>query len=145
MKAGPASWLRRLWQYAFPRFLVVGILNTAFGYGVYAAGILLGLPRPPALLIATVLGVLFNFRTTGWIVFGSRDNRLLARFILVYAAMYMFNLGLLELLCRRIGFGSLVGQALSLPIVVVLTFLALKTLVFRAPKPPARCRCHTKE
>ena len=28
---------------AFLRFLAVGVLNTAFGYGVYAAGVLAGL------------------------------------------------------------------------------------------------------
>ena len=31
---------------AFLRFLAVGVLNTCFGYGVYAAGVLAGLPAP---------------------------------------------------------------------------------------------------
>ncbi|MBU0640350.1 MAG: GtrA family protein [Planctomycetes bacterium] len=107
------------------------MLNTAFGYGVYAVFILLELPRPAALAIATVMGVLFNFKTTGRIVFGSRDNRLLLRFVLVYAVMYGLNTGLLELLCRKVGLGSLVGQAIVLPVVVMVTFLAMKTFVFR--------------
>lgn len=125
------QWLCSLWDHVFLRFVAVGMLNTAFGYGVYAVFILLELPRPAALAIATVMGVLFNFKTTGRIVFGSRDNRLLLRFVLVYAVMYGLNTGLLELLCRKVGLGSLVGQAIVLPVVVMVTFLAMKTFVFR--------------
>ena len=38
---------------AFLRFLAVGVLNTAFGYGVYAAGVLAGLPAQAALALAS--------------------------------------------------------------------------------------------
>ena len=126
----PIDRLRALWGSTFLRFLVVGALNTAFGYSVYAALILLGLERFAAVLIGTVLGVLFNFKTTGRIVFRSHDNRLLLRFVLVYVVQYAFNVGLLELLCRGAGFGSLVGQAISLPLVVVLTYELNRRFVF---------------
>ena len=38
------------------RFLATGALNTAFGYGLYALFVALGMPYLPALATATVLG-----------------------------------------------------------------------------------------
>jgi putative flippase GtrA len=122
--------IRSAWRRSFIRFLFVGALNTAFGYGVYAAGILLGLRPAVALLVAFLLGVVFNFRTTGAIVFRSHDLRRILRFVLVYVPVYFVNLGFLELL-RRAGLGPLVAQAICIPPVVVATYIAMKTLVFR--------------
>ncbi len=120
----------QLWRQPFVRFLFVGGLNTAFGYGVYGVLWLLGVPVELALLIAFVLGVLFNFRTTGVVVFGSRSVRRLRRFVLVYVPLYVVNVLLLRWLCAA-GLGALVAQALCLPPVTVATYLGLKFLVFR--------------
>lgn len=76
----------------FVVFLLVGVLNTAFGYGCFALLVYAGLHYGVAALISTVLGVLFNFRTIGRLVFRSRDNRLLGRFVGVYVVVYAINL-----------------------------------------------------
>jgi putative flippase GtrA len=122
--------VRSLWRHPFVRFLFVGALNTAFGWGCYAILILLGLPRPPALLLATAVGGLWNYQTTGRIVFAGAPARLLPRFIAVYVGVYLFNLALLELACRGLGTGSLVGQLLALPPTVVASYFALRAWVF---------------
>jgi putative flippase GtrA len=118
-----------LWTFA--RFIVVGLFNTAFGYAVFALLIQIGVPRPGALLFATVLGVLFNFHTTGIAVFRQHDYRLLTRFFAVYAFVYLVNLGLLEGFCRLLQFGPLVAQALSIPFNVVLSFALMRRFVFK--------------
>src|SRR4051812_1092370 len=82
----------------FVRFLLVGMVNTAFGYGVFAVLLLAGLPSALALLLATVIGVVFNFFTTGRMVFESNDRRRLPRFVLAYVVTYSANLALLKLL-----------------------------------------------
>jgi putative flippase GtrA len=76
----------------FVRFLLVGGLNTAFGYTVFAICILIGTPYPLAALISTVLGVLFNFKSYGTLVFASHDNRLIFRFFGVYGICYVVGL-----------------------------------------------------
>ena len=43
-------------------------------------------------MISTVLGVLFNFKSYGTLVFGSHDNRLILRFVLVYGVCYLVGL-----------------------------------------------------
>jgi putative flippase GtrA len=114
----------------FARFLAVGLLNTAFGYGVFAAGVLAGLAPAWALLPATVLGIGFNFLTTGRLVFASRDTTRLPRFVLCYAAVYGFNALALEALAD-LGLSPLASQLVLLPPVVVATFAIMRLLVFR--------------
>lgn len=79
------------------RFIAVGVINTLFGYSIYALLIYLGLNYMVAVLFATVVGVLFNFKTIGRYVFKSSDNNLLIKFILVYTVVYGVNIGLIRL------------------------------------------------
>ena len=76
----------------FIAFLFVGLLNTLFSYAVFASLIYGRLHYSLAVLISTVLGVLFNFKTTGKLVFKSDDNALLFRFVAVYVVIYLFNI-----------------------------------------------------
>ena len=111
-------------------FLVVGGLNTAFGYGIYAALIYMGLHYALAVLLATVLGVLFNFKTTGTIVFASQDNSLIVKFFGVYAILFVFNAVFIHIL-RNFSFNDYVAGAITIPFAAVLSFILNKKLVFR--------------
>ena len=113
----------------FIRFLLVGVLNTLFGYGCFALLLHFSLHYTVAMLLATVLGVLFNFKSTGALVFGSRDNRLIFRFIASYVVVYFINVfGIM--LFARVGLSPLMGGALMLPPMAVLAFLLNKKFVF---------------
>ena len=112
------------------RFLAVGIGNTLFGYALFALLVTAGLDSALALLGATVAGVMFNFFTTGRLVFASRDHRLLPRFVLAYGASYLFNLLLLKGL-EAIGVATLVAQLACLPPTVIVSYLLLNRFVFR--------------
>lgn len=113
------------------KFLLVGIMNTAFGYGLFALFIYLGLYYPLAVLFSTILGVLFNFKTIGKLVFGSSDNGLIFRFILVYIITYLLNIYFLWLF-KKFGFENMYinGFVLLIPLAVV-SFLLNKFFVFR--------------
>lgn len=81
---------------SFIKFLFVGLLNAAFGYSVFAAFIWTGMHYAIASLLATVLGVLFNFKTVGALVFRNRKNSLLVRFAGVYVVTFCLNVLLLK-------------------------------------------------
>jgi len=117
----------------FSRFLAVGVLNTVFGYTLYALLLYAGLHYSAALLLATVAGVLFNFRSTGRLVFKSRDDSLLWRFMAVYLASYLLNIGCLRLL-HVAGVGPYLAQGLLLPPMTVLTFALNRAFVFRSDR-----------
>jgi len=122
----PEASLRR-----FVIFLAVGVLNTAFGYGCFALLLALHLHYSLAALFSTVLGVLFNFRTIGRIVFRNGSNRLLIRFVAVYLVGYGFNLLGLKLLMLA-GVSPYWGGALLLLPSAVLSFFLLKKFVYRS-------------
>ncbi|WP_298082782.1 GtrA family protein [uncultured Campylobacter sp.] len=109
----------------------MGILNTIFGYSLFALFIYLGLYYPLAVLLSTILGVLFNFKTIGRLVFNSSDNGSIFRFILVYAIIYLLNIFFLWLL-KKLGSENMYinGFALLIPLAAV-SFLLNKFFVFR--------------
>lgn len=114
----------------FISFLMVGVLNTAVGYALYAFFILLGFNYIFAPLCSTVLGVLFNFQTIGRIVFCSHDNRLIGRFLGVYALVYLFNvLGLKGFSSAGVENLYIAGAILTFPL-ALLSFILNKIFVF---------------
>lgn len=114
----------------FFRFLTVGALNALFGYLCYALLIFVGLHYSLAALLSTVAGVLFNFCTTGRIVFGNRDISLLWRFAGVYAVIYGVNVIVLKT-CKALAVDLYLAGALLIPPMAVLAFLLNRKFVFR--------------
>ena len=76
----------------FIKYIMVGIINTVFGYSVYSLLIFIDLHYSVASLLATLVGVLFNFKTIGSIVFKANDNSLIIKFIAVYSFTYFVDL-----------------------------------------------------
>jgi len=122
--------LKRLWSNQLLRFLIVGFGNTVFGYSLYLAGLAIGVPYQLDLIVATILNVIFNFFTTGRIVFRNRSNSKIVGFFAVYGFTLLINLVLLTWLVNA-GVSKIFGQAALLPLVVVVSFLLNKYLVFR--------------
>ena len=114
----------------FARFLVVGIINTAFGYSVFAALYLVsgGMHRM-AITVATVIGVAFNYFTTGRLVFANRGLAALGPFVLGYAAVLALNIIAVDLLVDA-QFSALVAQLVCLPFIVLCSYLINDRLVF---------------
>jgi putative flippase GtrA len=112
----------------FVRFLVVGVLNTAFGYGLFALFTWFGLAYP----LATILGVLFTFQTTGRMVFSNSRGSLLWRFAAVYGIIYLLNVAAVALLLRA-GINVYLANALAIPPLVVCSFILQRLFVFNKP------------
>lgn len=112
------------------KFLFVGALNTAFGYSVYALFVTLHASHNIALTIQYILGVLWNFKTTGVIVFKNHDNSRIVRFFMSYVVTYSINLVCLNILIH-LGAGKYVSQAIMVLPMAVLSFIIFKTFVFK--------------
>jgi putative flippase GtrA len=112
------------------KFIAVGVVNTIFGYALYAFFIFLGLHYMLAVLLATIAGVLFNFKTIGHYVFDSKDSKLLLKFIMVYTVVYGMNIGLIRLFTLwNIDFYT-AGFLAVVPCAVI-SFILNKRFVFR--------------
>lgn len=113
----------------FIRFICVGCLNTGFGLGVYCLCIFCGIPYYYATLISNVLGVLFNFKTTGVLVFKNNDNRLLFKFIMCYVMVYVANTIFVKCFLL-LGLNSYYSGIVSTPISAICSYLLLKRIVY---------------
>lgn len=123
------TYINKLLHHKLIRFFLVSGINTAFGYGLFALLIFAGLPYPVALLIGTIAGILFNFKTTGVLVFKNSNNVLIFRFFGVYGITYLCNLGGLALF-KYIGVNLYWGGAILLIPVGLLAYVLNKTFVF---------------
>jgi putative flippase GtrA len=114
----------------FVRFLIVGAGNALFGYAVFSTTVLAGLNPTPALIITYIIGVIFNFFTTGRFVFGGARASAFLRFVVAYVVIYLFNVVLFKLIAIT-GTGALVDQAICIPLVAAFSFVLFKFHVFR--------------
>lgn len=82
----------------FIRFLFVGAINTLFSLTLYWIMVFFGVHYSLAVFISNMLGILFNYKTTGKLVFESDSNRLIFKFFTVYLFTYVLSIASLKLL-----------------------------------------------
>jgi putative flippase GtrA len=115
--------LTRLWRY-----YQAGILNTLFGYGIYALLIKAGLWMYAAQLVAQVLGVAFNYFSYSRHVFhDSQASKL--RFVMSYGLNYLLALASLAAAAQLIHSPYVAGLA-AITFVSLVNYLILKHFVF---------------
>ena len=113
------------------KFLFVGIINTIVGYSLFAFFIFLNMHYSLAVLCSTILGVLFNFKTIGKLVFDSHDNRLIFRFVAVYIIIYGLNISFLWLFKYFVFANMYINGVVLLAPLAVVSFVLNKKFVFR--------------
>jgi len=113
------------------RFVLVGGMNTAFSYLVYAACIFLGAGYLLASAVSMAGGILFSYRTTRRLVFGG-DGSLL-RFTACYLAIYCVTVAQLHLL-DSLGIDPYLSGLIAAPVSALASFTLLRLLVFRHPR-----------
>ena len=121
-------------DWKFIKFLFVGALNTLFGYGAFALLIFCGLYYPLANFFSIIMGIIFNFFTTGYLVFANSDIRLLKKFCVVYALNWLLNTFIMWI-CEQSGYTNfyVIGAILLLPM-AMLSFTLMKYFVFTRRK-----------
>ncbi|MGF6313334.1 putative flippase GtrA [Bradyrhizobium sp. i1.8.4] len=117
----------------FVKFVLVGVANTALGYAQFALFYLLLGSHQLAITLATACGVMFNFHSTGRLVFRSR--RLSTSCPLWLATR---RSGSLISCCwtslTALAISPLAGQILALPLLVPLSYAINRYLVFGRPR-----------
>jgi len=112
------------------RFFLVGMLNTAFGYSLFSVLIFLELHYSFAVFISTVISVLFNFKTTGKLVFKNSNNKLLFKFIGTYVFIYFLNVIFLRIFEIQNINMYIAGAVLILPMALI-SYIINKRFVFQ--------------
>lgn len=111
-------------------FIIVGIINTLFGYAIYAFFITLGFNYVLSVVFSTILGVLFNFKTIGKYVFQSHDNGLIVKFFGVYTIVFFVNISIIKLF-KVYGYNDYIAGLIALVPTASLSFILNKYYVFK--------------
>jgi putative flippase GtrA len=112
----------------FLRFLAVGVMNTAVGYGLYAVLVLAGLGPQAALTLAFAIGVLWNFGTHARLVFGIEGYGRLPAYAAAYIAIYAVNaVGLSRAVAA--GVHPLVAQLVLALLMAALSFVLISVVL----------------
>jgi len=115
---------KRLWRY-----YQAGLVNTLFGYGLYALFVWAGVNMYVAQITAHVLGMTFNYFTYSRFAFAGHD-RSKGRFIASYILNYVLGLIALAAAAQAIRSPYLAGLV-SVVFVSIVNYFILKRLVFR--------------
>jgi putative flippase GtrA len=122
--------LREFRPNIFLRFLVVGIVNTCFGIGVYWLLLYAGFYYQWASLLSLLLGIIFSFNSHRAAVFRT-EGRFFC-YVLIWAFIYFINIEIISILREYIG-DYIAGIVLA-PINATLSFLLMKRFVFQSKK-----------
>lgn len=125
------EYVKKIWAIRFFRFLFVGGINTLFGYLVYSILILIGLHFALASFLSTLVGIIFNFFTTGNIVFKNKNPRLIFRFFGVYGITYLINVGCLKVF-EILNVNMIVAGAILLLPIAIISYFLNRALVFKS-------------
>ena len=114
---------RRLWRY-----YQAGVVNTLFGYGLFALFVRVGLNMYVAQICAHLLGMAFNYFSYSRHVFHDAEASKV-RFVLSYVFNYV--IGLASLAAASLIFHSpYVAGIVSIVFVSLVNFFVLNNLVF---------------
>jgi putative flippase GtrA len=116
------------------RFLFVGGLNTAVGYGFYALFIFIGLDPYLATTLSTILGVINSYFWNKYFTFRQPKKSLaeVMRFALVYGISYGANLGLVYIFIDMLGMNSYVSGAVCLFVTTIVSYVGHNFFSFKS-------------
>jgi putative flippase GtrA len=117
------------------RYGIVGLIINIFGYMLYLMVTWLGIDPKMSITILYPLAILYGYfahkRVSFSRVQGIQKISRLIRYIIVYCCGYTVNLGLLYVLHDLLGYPHQWIQIISIFVVAVFLFFALKLFVFK--------------
>jgi putative flippase GtrA len=129
--------IRHLLSIQIVRFGLIGVVNTAFGYGLFIAlQLTLGTVTHylVVLVVSTVIAIVQAYILQRWLVFRHKGNWWagLARFTTVYFGAFLFNLAALPLLVEIAHLPVIPAQGIAIAVQALGTYTAHKLFTFRS-------------
>lgn len=117
------------------RYLIIGVLNTMIGYGVFYLGLHLGIVHQLALLASYVIGGIHSYCWNRFWTFRATGSHLDHGFRFMVMTLFLLGLNavMLELLVR-FGFSPKLAQLGCLAVTTVVGFLGHRAWSFRPTK-----------
>lgn len=125
--------LRLLFDRREVRFLIVGAINTAVGYGAYAFFLSIDLNYLIAVTLSTIVGVANSYVWNRYFTFNSRGKAIseLARFSLVYLVSYCISMIFLYLVVGVFGLNAYIAGGVNLILTTLISWFGHKNFSFK--------------
>lgn len=125
----------RLFDRAFLRFLLVGVSNTAVGYGcILVAMAVFGLDVAAANAAGYAVGIVWSFALNRrWTFRDAGGWGSFLRFLLVTAVAYGLNLLVVLVFADGLGAPPWLAQLAGIPPYTLCSFVGMRLFAFRAP------------
>lgn len=125
--------MAKLLKHEAVRFLIVGGLNTALMYLLYLGLIWSGFSYPVALMMDYLVGIPFSYLLQRYWTFVPKGRLELSffKYVMTYIGVFLGNIILLVVLVESGMLGPIIGQFVSLSLVIALSYLVQKLWVFR--------------
>lgn len=112
------------------RYIVAGIVNTIFGYSMFALFVFLKFHYSLAVLMSTIFGIIFNFVNFGSFVFKSKPWNKLHKFVLVYFFLYLLNIFGLYVFVNLLSMNIYFSNAMLIIMIAGIGFLLSRKFVY---------------
>lgn len=118
------------------KFILVGIANTALGYGLFALFLYINIFYLISLTISHIIATTNSYILNKYITFNSKGEirKEAWKFFLVYGMIYIINFTFLFIAVRLLRFKPLIAQIFILIIVTAISFLGQKYFTFKKEK-----------
>lgn len=128
--------MTHIWQFA--RFAVVGAANTLIYFAIYVALVEIAAPYIIASLLAFAVSAFMGYTMHRLWTFGSGDfdRTGFARWLILQGTVTLTNVLALAFAVGVMGLGKIVGQAIILPFIPLLTFVISRRWIFQGPATP---------
>lgn len=128
--------IKKLFSYKFIRFLFVGGINTAVGYGFYELFLFLGMHNVLATAVSTVIGTVNSYFWSKFFTFKSKNKSVseTIRFIIVY--LVVFFIGMLDsyLLVNVWGINAHLAGLINICLNIIISWVGHNFFSFRSKK-----------
>lgn len=118
----------------FIKFNVVGLINTAFTYGVYSLTVFLSSNYTFAVCMDYSIGICSSFFLNKYLTFKNRDKitaGMFLKMILSYVPSFVLNLISLHILIGQLNWNKYLAQLLTAACIAYISFILQKLFVFR--------------
>jgi len=112
------------------KFITIGLLNTFVGYIVFSIIYYISNSSIVSLVLAYVLGILFNYKTYSKYVFTNANKRIFRNFVFIYISIFLLNNLILHLFSTVNQVNIYISQLIAILIVTPTLYILNKKYVF---------------
>jgi len=127
------EFINKLFEDRKVRFLFVGVLNTIFGYAVYALFIYLKMHYFLAQFLGGILAIAHSYLWNKYFTFRSpgRSASEIIRFVSVYAISYLLSMVILYVSIEYFKWNAYMAGVACLFVTTVISYVGHKNISFR--------------